>query len=198
MAKVDRLLENLEAGRVYRRAELQRWSNAVDRHLAELVEKGTLQKLANGLYYCPKKSVFGDVPPEDDDVVRVFLKDERFLVTSLNAYNSLGVKTTQLYKDTIVYNRKRHGRFTFGGREFEFRKRPNFPQELSAEFLLVDLVNNLDSLAEDTVSVLDSVKERVKHFDLVSFTKAVKEYGASKTRCFFADVLNDDSVRYAA
>ena len=43
------LADELQAGRVYRREELARLSNAVDRHLNELVSTGMLKKLAQGL-----------------------------------------------------------------------------------------------------------------------------------------------------
>jgi hypothetical protein len=56
--------------------------------------------------------------------------------------------TTQLYDKTVVYNRKRHGDFSFGGRKFAFRVKPAFPKSLTKEFLLGDLVNNVDQLAE--------------------------------------------------
>jgi hypothetical protein len=42
--------KNLTAGKVYRRQELERWSNAIDRHLGELVKEGDLKKLSQGLY----------------------------------------------------------------------------------------------------------------------------------------------------
>ncbi len=60
----------------------------------------------------------------------------------------LGVGTTRLYDKTVVYNHKRHGSYTLGGRTFDFRVRPSFPRTLNREFLLVDLVNNLDRLAD--------------------------------------------------
>jgi len=50
-----------------------------------------------------------------------FLKDDRFLLTSMNAYNALGVGTTQLYSKKTVYNHKRHGDFTLGGMTYAFR-----------------------------------------------------------------------------
>jgi hypothetical protein len=53
-----RLADELQAGRVYRREDLARLSNAVDRHLNELVSTGLLKKLAQGLYYAPKQSNF--------------------------------------------------------------------------------------------------------------------------------------------
>ncbi|MEI9899953.1 MAG: hypothetical protein WDN31_07155 [Hyphomicrobium sp.] len=54
-----------------------------------------------------------------------------FLLTAPNAYNSLGVGTTQLYDMTVVYNHKRHGAFTLGSRRFDFRVKPAFPKSLS-------------------------------------------------------------------
>ena len=97
MAQLREFKKHLKRGNVYRRSDLEQWSNAVDRHLAALVGEGTLQKLSPGVYYYPKESVFGTVPPEETALVRTFLKDDRFLVTSPNSYNSLGVGTTQLY-----------------------------------------------------------------------------------------------------
>ena len=61
--KLEELKRHLKEGKVYRRADLAQWSNAVDRHIALLVESGLLEKLSVGLYYVPKKSVFGSVPP---------------------------------------------------------------------------------------------------------------------------------------
>lgn len=97
---------------------MSKWSKSVDRRLDELIQEGTLLKLSQGLYYYPEVTVFGEKPPEEDILVRSFLKDKRFLVTSLNAYNSLGVGTTQLYNSKTVYNHKRHGDFNLGGMTF--------------------------------------------------------------------------------
>jgi hypothetical protein len=112
------------------------------------MEEGTLTKLAGGLYAYPRQTVFGKAPAADDELVTRFLKDDRYLLASPNAYNSLGVGTTQLYDKTVVHNHKRHGEFALGGRKFDFRVKPTFPKKLSREFLLVDLVNNLDRLVE--------------------------------------------------
>src|SRR6267154_6590786 len=154
MTKVEELKKRLRPGQVYRREDVARWSNAVDRHLKQLVDEGTLTKLSGGLYAYPKETAFGKAPAEDDKLVETFLKDDRFLLASPNAYNGLGVGTTQLYDKTVVYNHKRHGEFKLGGRKFAFRVKPHFPKSLTTEFLLVDLVNNLDWLAEAKDEVL--------------------------------------------
>src|ERR1700680_952246 len=104
MSKLDELKKHLKRGEVYRRSDLVKWSKSVDRHLEALVKDGILQKLSQGLYYFPEESAFGMTPPEEEALIRGFLKDDRFLLTSLNAYNSLGVGTTQLYNQRTVYN----------------------------------------------------------------------------------------------
>jgi len=136
---LEQLKKRLRPGQIYRRAELARYSSTVDRHLQQLVADKTLQKLMNGVYYYPKKASFGAVPPDDEKLVGAFLKDDNFYLASLNAYNSLGVGTTQLYNERLVYNHKRDGYFTLAGRSFYFVKRPRFPKTASSEFLLVDL-----------------------------------------------------------
>ena len=161
MTKFEQFKAKLTLGQTYRRADLAQWSTAVDRHLKEAVQAGVLAKLSGGLYYAPKLTAFGAAPPEDAILVSTFLNGAPFLLASPNAYNALGVGTTQLHNMTVVYNHKRHGTFALGSRSYEFRMKPAFPKTLSLEFLLVDLVNNLDQLGEDAEDMLKRVKARL-------------------------------------
>jgi hypothetical protein len=172
----------LQPGRVYRREELAHWSTAVDRHLRELVATGTLKKLAQGLYHAPKQSSFGLLPPSDEQVVGAFLRDKNFLVFSPSAYNVVGLGTTQLYNRTLVYNHKRHGIFRLGNRQFDFRMKPRFPKKLTPEFLYVDLLNNLEELAEDRDAVLRQAQSKLPSFDPARLQAAAESFGNVSTR----------------
>jgi len=189
MKKLDELRDQLKQGQVYRRTDIEYLSKSPDRHLAALVKEGTLQKLSPGLYYYPKETVFGRTPPEETKLVQSFLKDNRFLVTSPNAYNSLGVGTTQLYNQRTVYNHKRHGEFKLGNRNFSFRLKHHFPSTLTEEFLLVDLVNNLDTLAEDKSAVLEKVRQKVRSMDVRKLARAISNYGSVKTQKLLKPLL---------
>jgi hypothetical protein len=194
MSKLEDLKSHLKQGQVYRREQLSEWSNAIDRHLDILVDEGVLEKLAQGLYYAPKRSIFGKVPPDENVLVRGFLKDDRFLLVSPNSYNSLGVGTTQLYNKKVVYNRKRHGKFRLGNREFEFQRKYDFPIKMTQEFLLVDLVNNLDELAEDREEILNKVLAKASQLPYQKFKNAVTRYGSVKTQKLFKKVLNKEKA----
>lgn len=176
------LAGELQAGRVYRREDLARLSTAVDRHLRELVATGRLKKLAQGLYHAPKQSSFGPLPPADEQVVGGFLRDKDFLLFSPSAYNAVGLGTTQLYNRTLVYNHKRHGVFKLGNRLFDFRMKPRFPRKLTPEFLYVDLLNNLDELAEDRDAVLRAACSKLHSFDPTRLQRAADRFGSLTTR----------------
>ncbi|MCA9408991.1 MAG: hypothetical protein KC733_09895 [Candidatus Omnitrophica bacterium] len=197
MKALTELKKHLKQGQVYRRSDLEPWSNAVDRHLKQLVDDKTLQKLAQGLYYYPMKASFGNVPPEDEKLVRAFLKSDDFLLTSPNLYNSLGVGTTQLYNKRVVYNHKRHGQFMLGGKLFDFRLKHKFPKKLSKEFLFVDLLNNLNELAEDKEDVLKSVKEKVLAESESQMMRTVNAYAGERTKALFNQWKSEESLVHA-
>lgn len=189
MNKLKELKKHLKRGKVYRRAELAKWSKSVDLHADELVKDGTLQKLAQGLYLYPEVTGFGEAPPEEEVLVRSFLKDSRFLVTSFNAYNSLEVGTTQLYNQKTVYNHKRHGDFKLGGKMYSFRMKPHFPRKATPEFLLVDLLNNFGQLAEDPNEVLAKVRTRATAMDSKKLKRSLEEYGGVRAKKILAPLV---------
>ena len=197
MNALEELRKHLKPGQVYRRADLEPWSTAVDRHLKELVDEGTLQKMSQGVYYCPAKASFGEVPPEDEKLVSAFLKSDDFLLTSPNLYNSLSVGTTQLYNTCVVYNHKRHGQFELGGKVFDFRLKHKFPKELSEEFLLVDLLNNLNQLAEDRENLLNNVKVKVLKSPGSQMKRAVNAYAGERTKSLFNEWMSEESLAHA-
>ncbi|MES2615792.1 MAG: DUF6088 family protein [Bdellovibrionota bacterium] len=187
----SKLAAQLKVGHVYRRDSLLPFSKAIDRDLILLAKNGILEKIAVGLYYRPEVSRWGTLPPKEEEVVKEFLRDSQFLIYSRNQYNLLGLGLTQIYNSLIVYNHKRHGKFELGKINFDF-KRPSrgFPNEISKEFLLVDLVNNLNELAEDTSALKLKIKENFVKFDKEKICVLVKKYGKISTQRLFREFVN--------
>jgi hypothetical protein len=178
---------NLSAGKVFRRKDLADKHPSVDRELGRFVRSGLVCKAAQGLYYVPKTTPFGQAPPDDEALVAKFLDDKRFLIFNPSSYNTLGLGTTQLYNTTVVYNHKRHGKFMLAGFEFDFREKPHFPSadQVTREFLLVDMLNNLAHLAEDTDTVLKAVQAKLGSFDTSRLQQAIDDYASVRTRRLF-------------
>jgi hypothetical protein len=172
----------MKPGKVYRRKELNEYSNSVDRELAELSFKGAVKKLSAGLYVKPEQSRFGALPPDDKELVRAFLNNNQFLLMSFNDYTSLGLGFTQLYNEILVYNRRRHGQVKLGSKKFVFKNIPEFPRKSSREFLLIDMLNNLKSLGEDSSEVLKRLKKKKDSFNMRKTSLMAKRYGKLRTK----------------
>jgi hypothetical protein len=182
---------SLKPGKVYRRGALLPRNAAVDRDLEVLSSRGVLTKVAPGLYCRPKVSRFGVLSPDDAELVRAFLKGDPFLMFSWNDYNALGLGLTQTYNKIVVYNRKRHALIRLGEKLFDFRHPARgFPRKLSKEYLLVDLVNNLDQLAEDNEVIKERIKAYLAQFDMLKLQQSLKAYGKVGTKHFFEELIH--------
>lgn len=179
---MESLRQHIQPGQVYRRSDLEYYSSAIDRHLSMLTKDGSLLKLNQGIYYAPRFSKFGMVPPDDRVLVESFLKDNDFLLVKPNFFNALGFGFTQLYNTNWVYNHKRKGEFKLNGKSFEFKIKSSFPNNLTKEFLLVDLLNNLDELAEDQAKALKKLPNKITDFNEVELLKLTQQYGSGKTK----------------
>lgn len=186
--KAELLFNQMKVGQVYRRSALAGRTNAIDRHLAQLVKATKIHKMSPGLYLRPYVSDFGRVPPDSEELIECFLKDDRFLLNSYNNYNMLGLGLSQLYNHSIVYNYKRHGEFTLANRLFQFKRVPKFPSKLTKEYLLVDLLNNLKDVAEDECMVLENIKLNLSKFDRQKVLVMVRAYGRPRAKKFLKQV----------
>lgn len=188
------LYQNIKPGEVYRRSDLEYFSSAIDRHLSQLVQEGSLLRLSHGLYYAPQLSKFGALPPNDAVLVERFLKDDEFLILSPNLFNSLGLGLTQLYNSSWVYNHKRKGEFTLNGKKFEFKLKSSFPSQLTKEFLFVELLNSLEDLVE--TPELSQIHNKIKDFDSKVLVQMSQKYGSGRSRKILKSVLPKD-LNYA-
>jgi len=57
---------------------------------------------------------------------------------------------------------------------------------VNREFLLVDMLNNLDGLAEDTDTVLKTVQAKLSSFDAGRLQQALTNYASARTRRIFS------------
>ncbi len=177
MHTLEKLKKHLVPGKAYRRCDLAELTSNVDRHLKSLVEEGYLKKLSRGLYVAPKATAFGDAPPEEDGLLKAFLKDDHFVVYNTSQFNSLGLGSTQIYDTRVVFNRKRTGNMMIGGRNYTFHLWREAPKSLSQEFLVVELLNRLNDLVEDPTTLLKNLSAKLSDLNIRKLGIAAKRFG---------------------
>jgi len=180
----------LVPGRVYRTKDLARWSANAPRLAQRLVRDGALVPLAQGLFFHPKRSRFGVVPPRDEELMRGFLDGAPFVFTGPDHWNALGLGSTAMHAVTTVYNTKRSGTFELGGRRFVLR-RVAFPEQPNPEWYVVDLLEHAEqagaSRADLTRALARAVARRT--FDGPRLREMGARYGSKATRALLDAVL---------
>ena len=173
----------LARGRVYRTRQLAQWSENPTRLAKRLVREGHLRQLANGLYYRPHESRFGEVPPSDEALMRGFLEGSAFVFTGPEYWNSLGLGSTALSPETLVYNTKRSGPFQFGSRRFRLR-RMRFPRTPPPEWYAVDLLDNGDYMDLESRELLERLRVRLNDGGLKPSTleSMARKFGTKRTQ----------------
>ncbi len=73
-----------------------------------------------------------------------------------------------------------------------------FPKKLTPEFLLVDLVDNLDQVAEERDKVLEGVKSKLPELDPQRLQSVIKRFAKISTQKFFKETWADVFCRLPA
>jgi hypothetical protein len=173
----------LRPGRVYRTRELVRWGRNATRLARRLERLKLLLPLGHGLYFRPEASRFGPVPPEDEEVVRGFLKNGPFLFSGPHRWNALGLGSTAILAEQLVYNTKRSGRFRLGNRTYRFR-RVRFPRNPTPEWFAVDLLQNHEMAGVGLDRLEEGLRGAVRAGTLRSreLRESADRYGTRRTR----------------
>jgi len=156
---------------------------SVDRALRELVNSGKLRKLKPSLYYLPRESRWGAVPATLENLVSTFLKSTNYLMLTSADYNSLGLVLNQLWNEVRIYNNKRHKKLKLANYNCVFQ-RPNngFSAKITKEFILVDLLNNINDVGEDPDVLKGRVIKNINKFDAKKLKKLSVQYGKVGTK----------------
>ena len=179
-----------EPGRVYRTRELKQWSANPPRLAQRLVRDGRLVQLAHGLFVAPKAGRFGQVPPTDEALLRAFLDGAPFVFTGPERWNALGLGTTAVFATPLVYNTKRSGHFSFGGRRFLLR-RVAFPQVPTPEWYVIDLFENAEqaATAPADLGVALEAALRARRFDRAKLASSANQFGSRRTQALVNGAL---------
>ncbi len=175
---------HLRSGTVYRTKFFSKYGKNPTRLASRLVNEGRLERLRSGLYYAPRRSRFGVVPPSDKELLRAFFDGAPYLVTGPSVWNTLALGSTAVANVQLVYNKERTGEVELAGRRFDLR-RVRFPrQDVGPEYYVVDLFENAE-LAGVELSVLSNNLSRAvmnQRFDSSRLDAAADRYGSRQTR----------------
>jgi Family of unknown function (DUF6088) len=89
---------------------------AASKIVATLVNKGTLKRLAQGIFYKPKQTIFGAIRPNETEMIKPFLfkNGQRVAyITGTSLYYQMGL-TTQVAAQIIIASKQRRDTVAIG------------------------------------------------------------------------------------
>lgn len=100
--KIKDKIEQMKPGYTftYKQLDLQSEEySAGTKAIERLIKDGVIKRLSTGIFYIPKKSIFGELKPSDEELIKPYLfnKNNKRIayITGTSFYNSIGL-TTQI------------------------------------------------------------------------------------------------------
>ncbi len=139
--------------------------SAVFKSLERMVKKGELKRAEKGLYYIPKKSIFGELPLSIKEFIQkyLYLKEERIgYITGVNLFNKYGL-TTQLSNDIEIATNTRKNPREFEGIKIKFfQNKAPITKENIKYLEILDILKNLKNIPDSNIEEnYQLIKEKV-------------------------------------
>ena len=127
---------------------------AIIKHLNRMVAAGKINKLSKGKYYKPQESVFGNLLPEQYQIVKDLLEndDKRIgYITGYSIYNSLGL-TTQISNVIQIGKQQTRASIKRGRFKISFIKQKNTITKENIKLLqLLDAIRFIKKIPDTTI-----------------------------------------------
>ncbi len=183
--KVKYRVGRLQKGFVFTYSNIVRGvesEEAVIKALNRMVNAGTLKRLSKGRYFKPEITPFGELQPEQDQVVKDILKDNGYL-TGLSIFHQQGL-TTQV--GSTIQIGKNDWRPSFKRDYFTIkylRQKNIITRERIPLLQILDSIRLIRSIPDTNLTSaskrLISIIEPLKDADIRSMVKLVEKYPAS-------------------
>jgi Family of unknown function (DUF6088) len=117
--KIEKQLMQIPDGLIFRYQDMGIESNeygAAAKSIGRLIAEGTVKRASKGLFYKPKQSVFGLMPPSDSDIIKQYLfknGQRTAYITGTSLYNGMGL-TTQIPFTIVVATKTRRSQIVIG------------------------------------------------------------------------------------
>jgi len=170
---------------------------AVIKTLNRMVKSGKIVKISKGKYYKPEKAPFGDLQPDQYQVVKDLLEDDGKItgyLTGYSIYNKLGL-TTQVSNTIQIGSNKIRPRFKRGRYTISFVTQKNVITKDNVPLLqYLDAIRFIKKIPDTTIEIscrrLLAILERFTEKDKHVVVKLAMKYPPA-TRALLGALLDE-------
>lgn len=110
--KIEKKIKRMPEGTTFKYQQLGIAAteySAAAKAIERLIEKGVIKRITTGVFYKPKKSVFGELRPRETEIIKPYLYEQGkriAYITGTALYNNMGL-TTQVPKTVKIASRSK-------------------------------------------------------------------------------------------
>lgn len=161
------------------------WWETTRVKLGRMVSHGILKKIGKGRFYLPQPTIFGEISPQPEEMVKdLLVKDGRPVgyITGYSRWNQMGL-TSQISNIIQIGTNQPKRNLQRGGYSVRFTRQPNQITEDNIRFLIIlDAISNIRRIPDTTlVKSLSRLTDIIKDLDpndVFSLTALAEQYPA--------------------
>lgn len=169
--------------------------------LERMVKKGELKRAEKGLYYIPKKSIFGELPLTIKDFIQkyLYLGDKRIgYITGVNLFNRYGL-TTQLSNSIEIATNTRKNPRDFDGIKIKFIQNKALITEENIKYLeILDILKNLknipDSNIEESYMLMKSKILSLAYEEILTLLELAEKYYTVVVLALLGSMIEEKNI----
>jgi hypothetical protein len=198
--KIQKQISKLADGTTFKYEQLaiepQEFS-ATAKAIERLIAKGIIKRVSTGVFYKPKKTVFGELKPNEEEILKPYLfeKGKRIAyITGTSLYNRLGL-TTQIPKSIKIASRDK--RITVSNGNIKASPVKSYVDVTDKNFYLLELLDALKDFKKipdlDKNSAIKILSNKLKELNTIE-TKLLIKYGLAyppRVRSFLGALLEN-------
>ncbi len=169
--------------------------------LSRLTKNGTLERLAKGKYYIPKKTKFGVLGPSDNSILNDLLNSESGMdsyISGVAAYNRLGL-TTQVPNEVTIVGSRYSRKTQIGKLKIRYVK-GKAPITKSSVILLqiLDALSDIKKIPDTNINdSMKKIKELIIGLQLNQKKKLIElsSYYRARVQVLVGVVLDEDGFK---
>jgi predicted transcriptional regulator of viral defense system len=110
--KIEKKIKRMSEGTTFKYQQLGIVAteySAAAKAIERLIEKGVIKRITTGVFYKPKKSIFGELRPREREIIKPYLYEQGkriAYITGTALYNNMGL-TTQVPKTVKIASRSK-------------------------------------------------------------------------------------------
>jgi Family of unknown function (DUF6088) len=175
--KIDKKLKQISEGSIFRYDGLSIEPNeysAAAKKIERLIANGTIIRASKGMFYKPKQTIFGMIPPKEDELLNQYLfKNGRRIayITGLSLYNKMGL-TTQVPLMIEIARKARSTSISIGN--ISIRTSKSYVEVTNDNYELLGIL--------DAIKDFNNIPDMDKKSVIVILTNKIKELDTTKTK----------------